>query len=239
VSSSTTEATNLVDVVMPQMGVSVSEGTIVAWRATVGDTIAYEAPIVDISTDKIDTEVPAPAAGVVAEVLVEEGTTVSVGTLLARIAVGGGAAGGENDEVGEASEAAAAQGETPAPATDSPAPAPAVAMQGQVRRYSPVVQRIAAEHGLDLDGVEGTGRGGRVTKKDVMRAVEASAEGGGADDPPLHIESPYRPDPEPPRAAAAPPPAAPAPAPALSDLGGVSEPLSRMRQSIGRATNGR
>ena len=82
-SSSSTETT--VDVVMPQMGVSVSEGTIVEWRKQVGDWVEYEEAIVDISTDKIDTEVPSPAAGVISEILVQEGETVEVGTVLARI----------------------------------------------------------------------------------------------------------------------------------------------------------
>ena len=84
-SSSSTSA-GLVDVVMPQMGVSVSEGTIVEWRKQPGDWIEYEEPIVDISTDKIDTEVPSPAAGRLAEIVVEPGTTVDVGTVLARLA---------------------------------------------------------------------------------------------------------------------------------------------------------
>ncbi|MDP9344794.1 MAG: 2-oxo acid dehydrogenase subunit E2, partial [Actinomycetota bacterium] len=83
-SSSSTET--LIDVVMPQMGVSVSEGTVVEWRKQVGDWVAYEEPICDISTDKIDTEVPSPAAGRLAEVLVEVGATVDVGTVLARLA---------------------------------------------------------------------------------------------------------------------------------------------------------
>ena len=225
-SSSTDVAT--VDVTMPQMGVSVSEGTIAEWHKKPGETIAYEEPIVAISTDKIDTEVPSPAAGVVQEILVEVGETVEVGVVLARIATGGdggqGVSGTTNEEVGTASEAAAAVGDTPAPSSDDPAPveeAAGTVDEGPKRakggpRFSPVVSRIAAEHGIDLAKVEGTGRGGRVTKKDVMAFVE---NGGGASEPPLHIESPYRPD-EPASAAA------PAPAPA-------GQPLSKMRRLIG------
>jgi 2-oxoglutarate dehydrogenase E2 component (dihydrolipoamide succinyltransferase) len=190
----------LVDVTMPQMGVSVAEGTVVAWRAEVGDRIEAEQTICEISTDKIDTEVPAPVSGVVAEILVGLEETVQVGVALARIAVGDGVTG-----TASPSEPAAAATPTPAPA-----PTPAPRERGAGRRYSPVVQRIAAEHDIDLEAVSGTGRGGRVRKQDVLALVGGN---GAAAEPPLHIESPYRPD----------EPAAPA------DGGG----LSRMRRQIG------
>jgi pyruvate/2-oxoglutarate dehydrogenase complex dihydrolipoamide acyltransferase (E2) component len=262
-SSTRTGPPTLVDVVMPQMGVSVSEGTIVEWRKQPGDWVAYEEPICDISTDKIDTEVPSPAAGRMSEIVVDVGATVEVGTVLARIATdakpgeahasehegdgGAAAAGGEPPT----SDAAAATGATPAPATPGPAPEPAAATPEdapQRRRYSPVVTRMAAEHGLDLSQIEGTGRGGRVRKQDVLAYLEnggaAAAPAQAPPEPPLHIESPYRPEPaapqrapapsapapaapEPPRAA----PAAPAAAPAVAP--GRGEPLSRMRKSIG------
>ncbi len=194
-SSSNTET--LVEVTMPQMGVSVSEGTIVEWTKQIGDEIGYEETICLISTDKIDTDLPSPVAGRVAEILVEAGTTVDVGTVLAKIA------------------------------TDAPVdPAPASNENGagvggsapDGRRYSPVVSRIAAEHGIDLSQVPGAGRGGRVRKQDVLAFLEAGGSAGG--EPPLHIESPYRPDPEP-AAAAAP-------------TDSSTEGLSRMRRSIGR-----
>src|SRR3954470_18337529 len=193
---------------MPQMGVSVSEGTIVEWRKQPGDWVEYEEPIVDISTDKIDTEVPSPAAARLPEVVVEVGTTVDVGTVLARIATAarpGEAHASEGEGNGAApepptSEAAAATGEAPAPATETPAPEPAAAVPDDAprRRYSPVVSRMAAEHGLDLAKIEGTGRGGRVRKQDVLAYLEgdgAEAGGAAAPEPPLHIESPYRPEP--------------------------------------------
>jgi 2-oxoglutarate dehydrogenase E2 component (dihydrolipoamide succinyltransferase) len=228
-STETSAGTTLVDVTMPQMGVSVAEGTIVAWRVEVGDRIGADEPICDISTDKIDTEVPAPVAGVVAEIIVGLDETVEVGTVLARIAVGSGSAPG-----------AAAVGPTPAspavaPAPASPtAPAPPPASPdapesssprrngaagtplatGDLRRYSPVVQRIASEHGINLSQVQGTGRGGRVRKQDVLALIDATP----GEEPPLHIESPYRPDPMP----------AAAPAPAADD-----GQLSRMRRQIG------
>ena len=203
-SSSRTDV--MVDVTMPQMGVSVAEGTIVAWRVEVGDRIEADATIVEISTDKIDTEVPAPASGVVAEILVPVEATVEVGTVLARIATGAGASPPQSLD-GE--PAGPARAETPSPSpSPSRAPAPSRSGNGH-RRYSPVVQRIAAEHGIDLAQVSGTGRGGRVRKHDVLAFVESAP----VEEPPLHIESPYRPDPVAP----------------VVDGGG----LSRMRRQIG------
>ena len=159
-SSSPTEAA--VAVTMPQMGVSVAEGTIVEWRKRPGEPIERDETICDISTDKIDIEVPAPSAGTLTEILVAEGQTVPVGTTIARIAP------------------AAPQNGTPQPTPD------------QSRRYSPVVARIAARHGIDLSAVKGSGRGGRVTKQDALAAVAAGSED--AVPAPLHIDSPYRPD---------------------------------------------
>jgi pyruvate/2-oxoglutarate dehydrogenase complex dihydrolipoamide acyltransferase (E2) component len=201
VSSSPTE-TGTVDVTMPQMGVSVAEGTVVEWKKRPGDWVEADETICEVSTDKIDIEVPSPAAGRVTEVLVEVDTTVDVGTVLARIAT-------------DASPGEAHADEHIAPAQ---APKPQGNGHGAARRYSPVVQRIAAEHDVDLDQVEGTGRGGRVRKQDVLAFVERGSAEPPSEDAPLHIESPYRPDPEP-------QPTAPAAA------GG--ETLSRMRRSIG------
>ncbi len=179
-SSSRTKTT--VDVTMPQMGVSVAEGTVVAWRVEVGDRIEAEQTICEISTDKIDTEVPAPVSGVVTEILIPIDTTVSVGEVLARIETEGDGA-----EAPDTSDAT-----VPATAAAAPAPPAAPTTNGarSARRYSPVVQRIAAEHGIDLEQVEGTGRGGRVRKQDVLAFLE-----NGAADAPLHIESPYKPEP--------------------------------------------
>jgi pyruvate/2-oxoglutarate dehydrogenase complex dihydrolipoamide acyltransferase (E2) component len=222
VSSSSTST--VVDVTMPQMGVSVAEGTVVAWRVEVGDPIEAEQTICEISTDKIDTEVPAPATGVVTEILVPVDTTVEVGKVLARIATGEGAptARPAAPEAAAPATAAPATGApaTAAPETAAPEAPPAHdapdsgASNGRRavpgRRYSPVVQRIAAEHGIDLERVPGTGRGGRVRKQDVLAFVENGAP---VEEAPLHIESPYRPEPA--SAAAAP------------------GQLSRMRRQIG------
>jgi len=224
VSSSRTDT--LVDVTMPQMGVSVAEGTVVAWRVEVGDSIAADATICDISTDKIDTEVPSPVSGVVAELVVPVDTTVDVGTVLARISVDGAPALEEleaaADEPDAVSPDTTAPDRTKAQATETPLAAngSAPSRSGGGRRYSPVVQRIAAEHEVDLDLVPGTGRDGRVRKQDVLAFIDS----GVTEEPPLHIESPYRPDP----VAAPAPSAAPAPAGAIAGGG-----LSRMRRQIG------
>jgi pyruvate/2-oxoglutarate dehydrogenase complex dihydrolipoamide acyltransferase (E2) component len=163
---------NLVDVTMPQMGVSVAEGTVVEWRKEVGDWVQADEIIASISTDKIDTDVESPATGRVQEILVQVGTTVDVGTVLARIATDarpGEPHQSENEPpetgTGEATAALEAPNEAGELRGDEPRP----------RRYSPVVQRIAAEHGVDLDQVEGTGRGGRVRKQDVLAFIENGA----------------------------------------------------------------
>jgi pyruvate/2-oxoglutarate dehydrogenase complex dihydrolipoamide acyltransferase (E2) component len=202
---------------MPAMGVSVVEGTIIAWRVEVGDRIEAEQTICEISTDKIDTELPSPVSGVVAEILVQVDETVDVGAVLARVAGGGGGGGAAPAAVPEAPAAAAAP-EAPAAAASAADRAPSAASAppagGASRRYSPVVQRIAAEHDVDLASVAGTGRDGRVRKQDVLAVVAENGDGaGGGADPPLHIESPYRPDPVP------------------ADAG--SGQLSRMRRQIG------
>jgi pyruvate/2-oxoglutarate dehydrogenase complex dihydrolipoamide acyltransferase (E2) component len=237
VSSSPTET--LIDVTMPQMGVSVAEGTVVEWRKQPGDWIEADEIIASISTDKIDTDVEAPATGRVQELIVGVGETVEVGTVLARIATDakpgeahvseGQSSSGGTSEAAAAMESSGEAGELKGDTT--------VREQRGPRRYSPVVMRIAAEHDVDLEKIEGTGRGGRVRKQDVLAYVagtdgEAVGRGDGGEEPPMHIESPYRPD-EPAPAKTRKPrfdaPAAAEPAPAVAG----SAPLSRMRQAIG------
>ncbi len=228
---------SLVDVVMPQMGVSVSEGTISRWAKQVGDRIEADETIVEISTDKVDTEVPSPASGTVVEVLVPEGETVPVTTVIARIDTAGGAPLAPVEPVApEAAPAAASPPEAAAPAADEPpphfgpatttggyaapgdlapdlpvAPPPPVAegdANGDMRTFmSPVVARMVAEHALDIAQIPGSGRGGRVTKHDV----EVFLEGG----VPAAVPAPAAPAATPAAAAPAPPaPAAPVPPPA-------------------------
>ena len=211
---------------MPQMGVSVAEGTVVAWHKRVGDWVTADETVCEISTDKIDTEVPAPTAGRLAEILVEVGATVDVGTVLARIAVDAVAGEPHPDEADIAAAAAApvANGSALAPER----PVRDAGTPGAGRRYSPVVQRIAEAEGVELSQVTGTGRGGRVRKQDVLAHVAgAGAAGTAAAEPPLHIESPYREEPSPELTATA-----AAGSAALPADGDVVEPLSRMRRSI-------
>jgi pyruvate/2-oxoglutarate dehydrogenase complex dihydrolipoamide acyltransferase (E2) component len=216
----------LVDVVMPQMGVSVAEGTVAEWRKQPGDWVEADETICVISTDKIDSDVPAPATGRLTEIEIDEGETVPVGTVLARI-----------DSAGKPGEPHAAEDLGPPEAGSEAAAAAKVSMEPEAsvepeasggrrqasgngdrsKRYSPVVTRMAAEHGVDLDAIEGTGRGGRVTKKDVLAFLEQQP----AEEPPMHIESPYKPEPEP-------EPQRPTPT-AQRPVDG----LSRMRRTIG------
>jgi len=216
----------LVDVVMPQMGVSVSEGTITRWAKSVGETIEADETIVEISTDKVDTEVPAPATGVVRELLAGEGETVPVNTRIAIIDTGGGSgdaepatSGSDPDVAAEAPQAAEpAPAETPA----QPAPANGNGHSGEGRTFvSPVVARMVAEHNLDINAISGTGAGGRVTKKDVQAFIDSGGASAPAPAPAAevvhdvpHFAPPAEPEaPAPPPAPVAAPAAAAAPAP--------------------------
>jgi len=156
------------DVVMPQMGESVAEGTIVRWMKKVGDTVDRDEPLFEISTDKVDAEVPSPSAGVVAEIRAQEGETVPVNSVVAVIR-------GAGDTVAAAPAAAA----TPPPVTSVPRetapPAETVSRSGDNltrERSSPLVRQLAAEHHVDIARVRGTGIGGRVTKHDILAFVE-------------------------------------------------------------------
>jgi 2-oxoglutarate dehydrogenase E2 component (dihydrolipoamide succinyltransferase) len=270
--------TSAIDVVMPQMGVSVSEGTITKWLKQVGEPVAADESLLEISTDKVDTEVPSPGEGILQQILVQEGETVDVGTKLAVIAPEGA----EVEEAGPEAEAppaaeappepataqaaaeaeapSSSEGETPtaetveeaAPAPPAPTPAPVQTDgTGEKTFVSPVVARIASEHGVDVNQVSGTGRGGRVTKKDILAFVESGAP---APAPPAQEEAPApaeapappaepapapaapaQPLPPPPEPAPAPPPAA-QPAPVAEagqpETGESFEPMNAMRRGI-------
>ncbi len=256
----------VVDVVMPQMGVSVSEGTVTRWLKNVGDTVQADEPLLEISTDKVDTEVPSPGTGVLQEILVQEGETVDVGTLVARIgpADGGAAAAAPatpaplpasvepepveveaEAEVEAVPEPVASEPEPAPPAPAAPvapvAPAPSGNGSAGERHgfVSPVVARIASEHGIDPAAVTGTGRDGRVTKKDILAFVESGAPAAAEPEatvpaaPAVPPPAPAAPTP----AAAAPaptPPPTPAPAavPAPLEAGETVEPMTAMRRGI-------
>ncbi len=224
-----------VDVIMPQMGESIAEGTIVKWLKNIGENIDRDEPLFEISTDKVDAEIPSPAAGVLLEILVPEGKTVDINTVVARIG-----------QAGEAPRASAPKtAPTPAPSpppaapkpsapavaprpASAPAPAPASAPGAAARggiRSSPVVQKIAAEHGVDVSLVEGTGEGGRITKKDIMSYLESASTAA------VPVAAPPVATP-----GTAPRPAAPAPTARTQVFAAgqdeVREPMSVMRRKI-------
>jgi pyruvate dehydrogenase E2 component (dihydrolipoamide acetyltransferase) len=237
----TTEA---VDVVMPQMGVSVSEGTVTKWLKQEGEQVEADESLLEISTDKVDTEVPSPASGTLTQIIVQEGETVEVGTKLAVIGGDGAAAPPKEDvpEPATAQAAAESAAVSDAPATPptadtveetQPAPAPASETTEEAPSsngktfVSPVVAKIASEHGVDPSQVPGTGRGGRVTKKDILNFIESGGQ-------PAQPAAPA--PPETPKAPAAPPTAAPAApvaaSPAAAQVGESFEPMTAMRKGI-------
>ena len=164
------QSTGGTDVVMPQMGESIFEGTITKWLKKVGDTVARDEPLFEISTDKVDAEIPSPAAGVLTDIKVPEGSTVEINTIVAVI---GGTAGSAASAPAAPAPAAEKKGApTPQPAaTPTPAAQPAAAATGEHQRSSPLVRRIAKENNLDLSQIPGTGAGGRITKDDALAFV--------------------------------------------------------------------
>ena len=166
-----------VTVTMPQLGETVTEGTILSWAKQVGDRIAADEVLVEISTDKVDTEMPSPVTGLISTILVEAGETVTVGTPIVVIAEEGESVVTETPDAGPTG--VPAMGPTGVPASAPPVPpvappAPPAGGTGESRRaiLSPVVRRLAAENGIDLDLVPGTGEGGRITRKDVERHMK-------------------------------------------------------------------
>jgi len=190
------------EVLMPQMGESITEGTITKWLKNVGDTVARDEPIFEISTDKVDAEIPSPVAGTLTEIRAKEGTTVTINTVVA--VIGGGVA---------PAKAAAPVAAAPAPA----APVAAAASVGETPRSSPLVRKIATDNNVDLTQVPGTGAGGRITKTDIMGHLEAPAKPAAA--------APVTAAPKPAAAAA---PLAPSSPP----LSGELVPMTKMRAII-------
>ena len=162
------------DVLMPQMGESIAEGTIVRWIKRVGEPVDRDEPLFEISTDKVDAEVPAPTGGVLVQIRAEAGETVPVNSVVAVI----GAA-GEAVAAPEVPAAPAPAGE-PSPAGTAEAATGSAPPATSRARLSPVVRRLAAEHTVDLSAIAGTGDGGRITKADVLAHVAARDQGGGA-----------------------------------------------------------
>jgi 2-oxoglutarate dehydrogenase E2 component (dihydrolipoamide succinyltransferase) len=221
-----------VDVIMPQMGESIAEGTMVKWLKSVGDTIERDEALFEISTDKVDAEIPSPAEGVLLEILVQEGETVEINTVVARIGAAGEKPAGPVDAPAPPKEEAPAPVQSASPPTPQPqaaaatAPPPATAT---AVRMSPVVAKIAGEHGVDVSLIDGTGSGGRVTKKDILAYLEQ--QGRQAASAPAQPAAGQQPAVAPAQAA----PSAPAPAAVRRFPAGqseVREDMSIMRKKI-------
>ena len=209
------------NVIMPQMGESVAEGTITKWLRKVGESIGRDEPLFEISTDKVDAEIPSPAAGILSQILVKENETVAVNTVVAVIDGEGTAkaapAKGSEEVSAPPSALAAAEPPTPAPppAAATPAEGPTAPPESAEVRSSPLVRRIARDYQVDLTQVRGTGSGGRISKKDILDYVEqrqsvAAGRGVAVPAPPMpppSVPQPSSPPPVPPRTAVQPAPA--------------------------------
>jgi pyruvate dehydrogenase E2 component (dihydrolipoamide acetyltransferase) len=187
----------MADITLPQLGETVTEGTITKWFKKVGDTVAADEPLFEVSTDKVDTEVPSPISGTLTEIRVAEGDTVPVGTVIAVVGVAG-----------------AAPAPTPAPVVAAPAPTPAptpaqAPAATSNKLLSPVVRRLVAEHGIDVNALVGSGPGSRITREDVLDHIDRNGLKATPAAAPTPVAAPVVAAPAP---AAAPTPA-PAPAP--------------------------
>ncbi len=201
-----------IEVPMPQMGESIAEGTVSQWLKQVGDAVERDEPILEISTDKVDAEIPAPSSGTLVEIAVQEGETVEVGTIVAFIDTEAGVPVAAPAPPVEAPAAVASPAPAPEPAVSAPVaevapPAAPGTVEERLRtRSTPVVRKIAEEHGLDIEAIAGTGHAGRVTKQDILDFISA---GGAGSAPAVSVAS---------VPAAAPKPAAPVATSAPSDL---------------------
>jgi len=211
----------MTDVVMPQMGESIVEGTLTKWLKKAGERVERDEPLFEISTDKVDTEIPSPAAGTLAEIMVEEGKTVGINTVVGRIDEAGGAAQASAQAQPKQAPAAAAP-PPPAPAAPAPPPPTAAPEPAELGPLSPLVRKMAREMNVDLAQVRGTGAGGRITKQDMEAyiAQRGQAPAAPAAAAPAPVQAPVQ----------APSPAAPLP-PAGAPKTRI-EPLSNMRQKI-------
>jgi len=238
----------MTDVVMPQMGESIVEGTLTKWLKKPGERIERDEPLFEISTDKVDTEIPSPAAGTLSEILVEEGKTVGINTVVARIDEAGGGAAAPPKPAAEvtpsattpkpdAEPAAPARPAAPQPAAPPPPPPPAPepslpAAAGEPEAagpLSPLVRKMARENNIDLAQVKGTGAGGRITKSDVEGYL-ASAKAPAAAAPAPPAPAPAPPVPAPTAVPAG--PAEMAPLPPAGQARTHIEPMSAMRIKI-------
>jgi len=225
----------MIDVVMPQMGESIVEGTLTKWLKKAGETVVRDEPLFEISTDKVDTEIPSPAAGVLAEVLIEEGKTVGINTIVARINDGAKADGAS----APVAAPVATQAEPPAPPAPTPtaaAPTPepvATVVEETAGPLSPLVRKMARENNIDLSLIKGTGAGNRITKQDLETYLASK----NAPPAPVVQAAPPPPPPPPPpvqQAVATIPQTVEVPSPPrVGEAPGTRvEPMSVMRQKI-------
>ena len=224
------------DIIMPQMGESIVEGTITKWLKKPGDKVQRDEPLFEISTDKVDAEIPAPASGILREINVPEGTTVGVNTVVGTIAVDGEAAAApkksepaasapppaEKKEEKKPAASAAPSAGVPAVPASAPAAQEPAEEGAEEARSSPLVRKIAREHGVNFSQVSGTGLGGRITKQDIMAFIERPAS------TPSAPSAPPAPIAQPAVASAASRASAPAPAAYPGDL----VPMTNMRKII-------
>jgi 2-oxoglutarate dehydrogenase E2 component (dihydrolipoamide succinyltransferase) len=230
----------MADITLPQLGETVTEGTITRWFKKVGDTVSADEPLFEVSTDKVDTEVPSPISGTLTEIRVAEGETVPVGTVIAVVGVAGAApapvAAAPAPVAAAPAPVAAAPAPTPAPAPVAAAPAPVAAAPAPApapvatsnKLLSPVVRRLVAEHGIDVNALVGSGPGGRITREDVLDHIDRS----GLKATPVAAAAPApvtAPAPAP-----APTAAAPAPAPVVAATASVARPavVSSEREQV-------
>jgi pyruvate dehydrogenase E2 component (dihydrolipoamide acetyltransferase) len=227
-------------VLMPELGESVTEGTVTRWLKNIGDKVEVDEPLVEVSTDKVDTEIPSPVAGTLLSITAEEDDTVAVGGELAKIGEAGAAPAEapptkpapepkpepKPEPVQEAKPAPKAEPAPPPKPAPKPEPAPAAAAaptDGAAPYVTPLVRKLAVENDVDLATVKGTGVGGRIRKQDVLAAAEAK-------------KAPPAPEPAAPAVAKAPAAAAPTPAPALAHLRGTTQKATRIRQITAKKT---
>ena len=227
------------DVVMPQMGESIFEGTITKWLKKVGDRVQRDEPLFEISTDKVDAEIPAPATGVLSEIKAQEGSTVQVNSVVAVI---GGAGAGQRPAAAPQAAPARPQAPPQQPAAPpsvaraaAPQPNAASASSGENQRSSPLVRRIARENNVDLGSLSGSGMGGRITKNDIMNFIQQHGPSAAppqrqapAYEPPARVSAPPPVEAPPAQRPATPPPAAPS----RSELAGDLVPMTPMRKKI-------
>ena len=233
------------NVVMPQMGESIFEGTITKWLKKAGDTVQRDEPLFEISTDKVDAEIPAPASGVLTEIKVAEGTTVEINTVVAVIGGTGAGAGtsvppaqptGKTSASATATPSApAAEKKQPEAAVKSEAPSGESAGAGGRIRSSPLVRRIAKDNNLDLSQISGTGSAGRITKGDALGYLEQHGKGSAVPTPAVSVQAAAAPSTQgapAPSAAPTAKPTAPAPSAVGTPMPGELVPLSKMRSII-------